>query len=114
MADTAIRATCHGKLVRDRIPDIITARGGRPATITLTGSAYRAALIAKLHEETGELADASPAERLAELADIYEVVAALTAELGYTAEQVREAAAVKRAERGGFGRRVWLGWVDHD
>ncbi|MFI2663323.1 nucleoside triphosphate pyrophosphohydrolase [Micromonospora carbonacea] len=114
MADLATRTTCHGKLVRDLIPDIITARGGRPATVTLTGSAYLAALVAKLHEETDELASASPAERLGELADLHEVVAALTVELGYTAEQVREAAAVKRAERGGFDRRVWLGWVDHD
>ncbi|MET8157778.1 hypothetical protein ABZT47_15480 [Sphaerisporangium sp. NPDC005289] len=38
---------------------------------------------------------------------IYEVVAALET-LGFSERQIQEAASRKRAERGGFSRRLWL------
>lgn len=66
------------------------------------------ALTAKLVEEAEELHRAEPDDRLEELADIYEVLAALTETLGYSDEEVEEAARHKRAKRGGFRRRLWL------
>ncbi|GHH64845.1 phosphoribosyl-ATP pyrophosphohydrolase [Streptosporangium violaceochromogenes] len=98
----------HGKLVRDRIPEIIEA-DGRTATVrVLDEPELVPALTAKLAEEAEELRRAGPGDRLGELADIYEVLAALTATLGFSGGQVREAARRKRAERGGFSRRLWL------
>jgi predicted house-cleaning noncanonical NTP pyrophosphatase (MazG superfamily) len=98
----------HGKLVRDRIPEIISANGHTPVVRALDAGDLIPALISKLREETEELANAGPDQWLGELADIREVVAALTAALGFTETQADDAAADKRAERGGFTRRLWL------
>lgn len=98
----------YGKLVRDRIPEIISANGQTPVVRVLDGDDLIPALISKLREETEELANAGSDQRLAELADIREVVAALTAALGFTETEADDAAADKRAERGGFTRRLWL------
>jgi predicted house-cleaning noncanonical NTP pyrophosphatase (MazG superfamily) len=98
----------YGKLVRDRIPEIITSDGQTPKVRVLDDQDLLPALIAKLHEETEEVASAEPNARLGELADVREVLAALTIAFGFTEAEVDEAAASKRAERGGFARRLWL------
>lgn len=56
-------------------------------------------LQAKLDEEVAEL---KRTPNLEECADIFEVVASIADQLGYTVEQLLEAADVKRKERGGF------------
>lgn len=100
--------TAYGKLVRDRIPEVVAANGGVARWRVLDPHELVPALLAKLHEEADELAAAGPAERLAELADLREVLAALTAALGFSEDEVARAAAEKRATRGGFARRIWL------
>ncbi|WP_080671680.1 nucleoside triphosphate pyrophosphohydrolase [Salinispora cortesiana] len=98
----------YGKLVRDRIPEIITADGQIPRVRVLGDPDLLPALIAKLHEEADEVASAEPNARLGELADVREVLAALTIACDFTEVQVEEVAASKRAERGGFAQRLWL------
>ncbi|MFC6085282.1 phosphoribosyl-ATP pyrophosphohydrolase [Sphaerisporangium aureirubrum] len=98
----------YGKLVRDRIPEIIEA-GGRTAKVRVLGeSELVPALTAKLAEEAEELRLAEPGDRLEELADVHEVLAVLTTALGFSGEQVQEAARRKRVDRGGFSGRLWL------
>jgi predicted house-cleaning noncanonical NTP pyrophosphatase (MazG superfamily) len=67
-----------GKLVRDRIPEIIRAEGSRAVTRRLDDDAYRDALLDKLVEEAHELRNA-PRESagIGEAADVYEVLLAL-------------------------------------
>jgi predicted house-cleaning noncanonical NTP pyrophosphatase (MazG superfamily) len=101
-------AVVHRKLVRDLIPDIITANGGTAVTRTMAPEEYRAALHAKLAEESEELRAAAPGEQLGELADLLEVVKALAADTGHTIEEVLDAANAKTVKRGGFNRRLWL------
>src|SRR5262245_63287046 len=48
---TAFRRRRMGKLVRDRIPEIIRSEGGSARTRALGDEAYRAALLDKLLEE---------------------------------------------------------------
>jgi predicted house-cleaning noncanonical NTP pyrophosphatase (MazG superfamily) len=98
----------YGKLIRDRIPEIISAGGRTPKVRVLPAQDLLPALIAKLHEEAEEVASAEPEARLGELADVREVLTALTVALGFTEVDVETAAAGKRAERGGFTRRLWL------
>ncbi|WP_306208827.1 nucleoside triphosphate pyrophosphohydrolase [Actinoplanes sp. RD1] len=107
MAARGDEVTIHDKLVRDRIPEIIAAHGEVPEVRVLAADRVFPALVAKLHEEADELASAGPDDLLGELADVREVLAALTALAGFTEEQVA-AAARKRAERGGFDKRLWL------
>jgi predicted house-cleaning noncanonical NTP pyrophosphatase (MazG superfamily) len=98
-----------GKLVRDRIPDIIRGDGGTPNVRYVVGAELRDALFTKLAEETAELRDAPDELRpIEELADVLECVRGLASHMGVAMERVEKVAAVKREERGGFDEGVWL------
>ena len=100
------------KLVRDQIPRIIEADGGRPITHVLDQASYQEALRHKLIEEAEE-AQAAPDRHLrSELADVLEVLQALAAAHGMSWEDVVAEAARKRDERGGFDQRMFLEYVD--
>jgi predicted house-cleaning noncanonical NTP pyrophosphatase (MazG superfamily) len=68
-----------------------------------------ALLVAKLHEEGGELAKAS--DPLDELGDCFEGLHALAHLAGYSMEDVRRHAHTKSAERGGLLITTGLGGV---
>ncbi len=97
-----------GKLVRDRIPEIIEASGRTPEVRVLEPAAYEQALLDKLLEEATELRDAAPDDRLEEAADVYEVLVAVAELIGVELRDIEDRAAFKRAERGGFRERLWL------
>jgi predicted house-cleaning noncanonical NTP pyrophosphatase (MazG superfamily) len=97
-----------GKLVRDRIPEIIRAEGRRAVTRRLDDDAYRDALLDKLVEEAHELRNALGESALGEAADVYEVLLALAAHEGWALGDVASHAADKRRQRGGFDERVYL------
>lgn len=104
----------RGKLVRDRIPDIIRATGAEPIIRTAAPAEYRALLLAKLAEEVTELSVAHFAESrehvAEEAADVMEVVLAIAAHHGIDAEQLEKIRAAKAQERGGFADGiVWTG-----
>ncbi|MGY2122376.1 nucleoside triphosphate pyrophosphohydrolase [Nocardia gipuzkoensis] len=98
-----------GKLVRDRIPEIIRASGRVPRCYVLDAAAYERALHEKLLEEAAELRAADTRDdRLGEAADVFEVLAAVAQLYGFTLDDIRRAADAKVAERGGFSARLWL------
>jgi predicted house-cleaning noncanonical NTP pyrophosphatase (MazG superfamily) len=97
-----------GKLVRDRIPEIIEASGRYPRTRTLGGADYADALHAKLVEEAAELRDAAQDGVLEEAADVLEVLRAIAEHAGHSLADVLAEAERKRAQRGGFSGRIWL------
>jgi predicted house-cleaning noncanonical NTP pyrophosphatase (MazG superfamily) len=97
----------QGKLVRDRIPQIIRSRGDEPLVRVADRQEYRDLLRGKLTEEVAEFL---ASDDLEELADILEVVLTLAGELGVDAEGLEVLRTAKAAERGGFtGRIVWHG-----
>ena len=100
-----MRAT--GKLVRDRIPQIIRDNGESCETAIMTEQEYTDALRAKLVEEAREAAAALGNDLIAELADLYEVIDALLVNQHIALATVR-AERRRRADRGGFERRVRL------
>jgi predicted house-cleaning noncanonical NTP pyrophosphatase (MazG superfamily) len=98
----------QGKLVRDRIPEIIRAEGLEPVIYTADAEEYGSRLRDKLQEEVAEFiaSDSDPEE----LADILEVLYALAQLTGISREQLEELRAVKAGKRGGFADRiVWCG-----
>jgi predicted house-cleaning noncanonical NTP pyrophosphatase (MazG superfamily) len=108
MADLAVQErSTMGKLVRDRIPEIIVAAGGTPRVRELDDEEYDAALLDKLREEVDELRAAPAEHRLEEAADVYEVLLALLARQSLGAEALAAAAHSKRRDRGGFEKRLW-------
>ena len=98
----------HGKLVRDRIPEIIRSSGRTPRVEVLNGDDLVDALLSKLEEEVRELRTASPPDRVEELADIFEVVQTLAVKFGIDMAGLLGVAEAKRAERGGFDAGFWL------
>ena len=100
------------KLVRDRIPEIIQAEGRHPVTRVLDEAGYRQALLDKLIEEATEAASASTASLPGELADVLEVLRALTSAAGMSWEQLLTLADDKRNRRGGFTGKVFLESVE--
>jgi predicted house-cleaning noncanonical NTP pyrophosphatase (MazG superfamily) len=100
--------TNGGKLVRDKIPEIIRANGAEPVTYIADPSTFRGLLREKLVEEVQEFL-ASDGD-LEELADILEVVRVLADDLGADSAYVEKLRAAKAHERGSFTQRiVWSG-----
>lgn len=93
------------KLVRDKIPEVITANGQTPRTRTLDDDEYQVELHKKLQEEVNEYLEDVNAE---ELADILEVVYALGAQLGATSQELEQLRLEKAQKRGGFEKRIFL------
>jgi predicted house-cleaning noncanonical NTP pyrophosphatase (MazG superfamily) len=102
----------YRKLVRDRIPEIIQAEGRHPVTRVLDDAGYRQALLAKLIEEAREASHATADDLPGELADVLEVLRALTTTTGISWPQLLALAEDKRSRRGGFGRRIFLESVE--
>jgi len=95
----------HNKLVRDLIPQIIQESGKTAVYETLSENAYRTALGDKLIEEAREF-EASPC--MEELADLLEVIEALLHCYGYEQNKLLRIKAEKKAQRGGFEKRIFL------
>ncbi|RJE84393.1 phosphoribosyl-ATP pyrophosphohydrolase [Paenibacillus sp. 1011MAR3C5] len=103
----------YQKLVRDRIPHIIRAKGESCRIRVLGLPEYRKELRAKLQEELQEYLEAAdPADALEELADMLEVIRALALVHGSDAEQLEAIRSEKAEQRGGFTERVYL--IDTD
>ncbi len=96
-----------GKLVRDRIPEIIKADGKSPITRILPEDEYLQELDVKLNEEVAEYqADKS----IEEMADVLEVLFAICEARGYSIEQLMKVKQDKQDKRGGFKDRIfWEG-----
>lgn len=93
-----------GKLVRDKIPQIIIADGRTPIVRTLSDEEYLSELDRKLNEEVAEYqADKS----LEEMADVLEVLLAICEAHGHSVDELIEVRDKKREKRGGFRDKVY-------
>lgn len=103
-AGTVTAVMNHGKLVRDKIPQIIRSKGQEPVTYTADSEEYCIRLRDKLREEVEEyLASDNDRE---ELADILEVLYALARQGGTDQQQLENLRATKAEKRGGFADRI--------
>jgi len=98
----AIDKQDFGKLVRDKIPDVIRDNGDSVVTGRLPAFERPRQLLGKMVEEMQELQQAEGDAQLAELADIYELLGSYISNLGYDWDAVAATASQKRERRGGF------------
>ena len=91
----------YNKLVRDRIPEIIHAKGGTCKTRILSDEEYAQ----KLDQKLGEFLDSHNPEELADLLEVMYACAALQNLSPADLEQIR---AEKAAKRGGFADKILL------
>lgn len=100
-----MKTTVYDKLVRDRIPQIITDTGKSCTTQILSDRAYIEKLDEKLNEE---LAEYQESKSLEELADLLEVMHAVVKARGDSWETLTRLREEKRKERGGFDKKILL------
>lgn len=97
----------NGKLVRDKIPQIIIEDGKTPLTRILDDEEYLKELDKKLNEEIAEYQQDKSIE---EMADVLEVLFAICEARGYSVDELMKVREEKREKRGGFGKKVfWCG-----
>lgn len=97
----------QGKLVRDKIPQIIRSKGQEPVMYIADMQEYYIRLRDKLREEVEEYLTSDNDRE--ELADILEVVYALARVAGTEQQQLEKLRAAKAEERGGFvDRIIWF------
>lgn len=96
-----------GKLVRDKIPQIIRDNGKEPIVEILSEEDYLIELDKKLNEEVAEYqADKS----IEEMADVLEVLFAICEARGHSVDELMQIREEKREKRGGFKDRIyWMG-----
>lgn len=95
----------YNKLVRDKIPEIIEKSGKKCTVEVMDNETYIKYLDAKLNEE---LAEYQADKSIEELADLLEVVYAVTAARGYSVEELEQVRKRKAEKRGGFVKRLLL------
>ncbi|HZK33686.1 MAG TPA: nucleoside triphosphate pyrophosphohydrolase [Bacillota bacterium] len=95
----------YDKLIRDRIPEIISADGSRALTEIIDDVGSKRYLDIKLHEELEEYLAEDSVE---ELADLVEVVYALLNLKGIPIDEFEKLRKEKALKRGGFSKRLLL------
>lgn len=106
------------KLARDKIPEIILSKTGKPAKIEILhdDAAYLDALNKKLLEEVGEfiesLGENDREREIEEMADVLEVIDAIYAFRSYDKQLIQDCKLAKMQERGGFYKRILLYFDD--
>lgn len=99
----------HNKLVRDLIPNIIEKTGKKFSTRILDEEEYVKELKIKSKEELTEYFEAkTDEEAVEELADLLEIIHALTYCHGSTPEKLEQVRQEKAAKRGGFKEKIYL------
>jgi predicted house-cleaning noncanonical NTP pyrophosphatase (MazG superfamily) len=105
----------YNKLIRDSIPEIITADNAIPKISILSDTQFTLALKQKVVEEAMELLETkSRDDVLNELSDILELVETILLDHKITKEEIEEKKLSKRNKRGGFTERLFLEYVDEE
>lgn len=103
-----IKRMMYGKLVRDNIPDIIKSNNEEPIIKILSDEEYKKELENKLIEECNEVLSSTGKDRIEELADMLEVIIALSELENKTFEDVEKVRILKKEKRGGFSKKIYL------
>lgn len=105
----------HNKLVRDRIPEIIEKTGKKFSTKILDQDDYIIELKKKGYEELEEyIHTENDTEALEELADLLEIIHALSECHGANFEHLEAIRKDKAEKRGGFRERIYLMEVEDE
>lgn len=99
----------YNKLVRDKIIEIIEAKGDKPTYETLKDDRYLIELNKKLLEEANEFVSENDPE---ELADLLEVVYAIAKLKNINLNSVEEIRKQKALKRGAFNQKIYLKTVE--
>ena len=95
----------YNKLIRDKIPGIIAAKGEKAQIHIADDREFLEKAKEKLSEELAEFLDSGEAE---ELADLLEITYATASALGVSEKELDRIRQEKRDKRGGFAKKIIL------
>ncbi len=98
----------YQKLVRDRIPEIISSNNENPVTRILNNKEFKEELEKKLYEEYQEVLVSNNEDRIEELADMLEVMISLAKLENKSLEDIISIAKKKTEKRGSFEQKIYL------
>lgn len=111
----AVKSFKMNKLIRDQIPNLMLAKGIVMHNKVLDKEEFIQKLKDKLLEECQEVNESQTSdELLEELADVLEVIHALSNVLDISIEQIEQKRIEKRKQKGGFEGRIFNHHVDVD
>lgn len=103
----------YNKLIRDKIPEIITASGSIAKVSVLNDIEYRTSLKIKMGEEAKELIEAETIDDvLNELSDVEELIRAIAKNYNLSLGEIEKHRAEKLQKRGGFEKKLFLESVE--
>ena len=98
----------YQKLVRDKIPEIISSNSETPVTRILNDLEYKEELEKKLYEEYLEVLTSTGENRIEELADMLEVMVSLAKLENKSLDDIITVAKKKNEKRGSFEDKIYL------
>jgi len=105
----------YNKLVRDKIPENIRAKGTKLETRELSEDEFLSELKKKIKEEAVEVSEAESREKLvSELADVIDVVEEIKKTEGITDTEIGNARKASLEKKGGFSTKTYLEWAEDD
>jgi len=103
----------YNKLVRDRIPEIISNDGKKFEYRVMNEHEFKKKLIEKFEEERIELINSNNSEEIKEeLADILELVYAYSKFFKIDFKEIEDIRNSKLVKRGGYDNKILLKYVD--
>jgi predicted house-cleaning noncanonical NTP pyrophosphatase (MazG superfamily) len=101
----------YNKLCRDKVPDIVRAKGFECEVREVDHDEYKREIIRKVFEEASGVSNhVGRASLLKELADLVVTVDAVKKEFGITNEELNEAVEKSIEDKGGYEDRLYLSW----
>lgn len=114
-ASRKIKKVYYHKLIRDRVPQTMQAKGKKFSVRTLTKAAFRRELLLKVGEEASALPALNTADAIAsEMGDVLDVLDAIQKEFRISSVLLRKHRAQAMKRKGGFRKRVYLIWAQRD
>ncbi len=101
----------YNKLCRDKVPEIIQAKGFECDVREVDHDEYKREIVRKIFEEASGVSNHSGRTSLIkELADLMVTIDAVKKEFGVTAEELDEAVEKSIEDKGGYEDRLYLSW----
>lgn len=104
----------HQKLIRDKIPQVIEASGGKYEVRVMEKEEFEKELKKKLVEEAKELMETAREDLPNEMADVLELLKSIAEFYGIVFKLIEEEQVSKRKKRGGFKKRLFLIWSSQE
>ena len=110
-----MRKVYYHKLIRDKIPEKMKAKGVAFAVRKLGRKKFEAELLQKVGEEASGLLPAKTKEELvSEMADVVDVLEEVKKLKNITQKQIEAVRKVNAKKKGGFEKRIFLVWSADD